>query len=170
VGVLLVSAGLVLLVFPLVQGRELGWPAWTYGMTVASVPVLSLFGVHQVRRRAAGRSPLVEPALLRSRAFSGGLVVGLIFFAAMTGLVLVLGLYLQLGLGFSPLEAGLTQAPWALGVAAGAALFDGGDALGAIQAVLWTTVALVLLSAALAFLLPRWAPPEDAEGLSSPAA
>jgi MFS family permease len=64
----------------------------------------------------------VEPALFRLRAFSAGMGVGLAFFAGMTGLILALGLYLQLGLGYTPLQAGLTQAPWALGVAIGSAL------------------------------------------------
>jgi EmrB/QacA subfamily drug resistance transporter len=122
VGVALVSIGLALLVFPLVQGRELGWPAWMFGMLAAAIVVLALFAVHQVRRRKAGRAPLVEPALFRLRAFTAGMLVGLAFFAGMTGLILALGLYLQLGLGFTPLQAGLTQAPWALGVAIGSAL------------------------------------------------
>jgi hypothetical protein len=118
----LVSTGLVLLVFPLVQGRELGWPAWIFGMLAASVPVLALFGLHQVRRRRAGRSPLVEPALFRSRAFTGGMVVGLFFFGGLIGFSLALGLHLQLALGFTPLQSGLAQAPWALGMALGAGL------------------------------------------------
>ncbi|GAY08132.1 MFS transporter [Pseudonocardia sp. N23] len=121
-GTALVTAGLLLLVFPLVQGRELGWPAWTYVMMAAAVPVLGVFAWHQVRRARTGRSPLVEPALFRARAFSGGMAVGLVFFAGMTGLFLVLGLYLQLGPGFTPLRAGLVLAPWALGVAVGATL------------------------------------------------
>jgi EmrB/QacA subfamily drug resistance transporter len=120
VGALLVSAGLTMLVLPLVEGRELGWPAWTLVMAVAAVPVLALFGWHQRRRRAAGRAPLVEPGLFRSRAFTAGLLVGVVFFGAMTALVFALGLHLQLGLGFGPLEAGLAQAPWAVGVVAGA--------------------------------------------------
>ncbi|MGH3587383.1 MAG: DHA2 family efflux MFS transporter permease subunit [Pseudonocardia sp.] len=122
IGALLVSAGLVLLVFPLVQGRELGWPAWTFWLFAASVPMLALFGVHQVRRRRAGRSPLVEPALFRARAFTGGLVVGLFFFGALIGFSLTIGLHLQLVLGFTPLQAGLAQAPSALGIALGATL------------------------------------------------
>ncbi|MFC4942452.1 DHA2 family efflux MFS transporter permease subunit [Pseudonocardia sp. GCM10023141] len=122
VGALLVSAGLVLLVFPLVQGRELGWPAWILWMLAASVPVLAGFAAHQLRRRRAGRSPLVEPALFRQRAFTAGMIVGLVFFAGMVGMILVLGLYLQLGLHFTPLQAGLAQAPWAVGVAIGAGL------------------------------------------------
>ncbi|GLZ41852.1 DHA2 family efflux MFS transporter permease subunit [Actinokineospora sp. NBRC 105648] len=122
VGVLLVSTGLILLVYPLVQGRELGWPFWCYAMIGASVLVLGGFAVHQIRRSRAGRTPLVEPELFRSRAFSGGLLVGVVFFAAMTGLVLALGLYLQLGLHFTALQAGLAQAPWALGAAIGGGL------------------------------------------------
>ncbi|PPK66405.1 MFS transporter [Actinokineospora auranticolor] len=122
VGMLLASTGLLLLVYPLVQGRELGWPGWCFAMLAASVPILVAFGVHQVRRSRAGRAPLVEPGLFRSRAFSGGMVVGLIFFSAMTGVGLALSLYVQLGLGFTALQAGLSQAPWALGLAVGAGL------------------------------------------------
>jgi EmrB/QacA subfamily drug resistance transporter len=122
IGVLLVSTGLTLLIFPLVQGRELGWPASMFAMLGAAVVVLTVFALHQVRRACAGRAPLVEPALFRLRAFSAGMGVGLAFFAGMTGLILALGLYLQLGLGFTPLQAGLTQAPWALGIAIGSAL------------------------------------------------
>ncbi len=122
VGMLLVSAGLVLLVFPLVQGRELGWPAWTFAMIAASVPVLLGFALHQVRRGRAGRSPLVEPGLFASRAFSAGMAVGLTFFAGMTALAFLIGIHVQLALGFTALQAGLTQVPWALGTAIGAAL------------------------------------------------
>ncbi|WP_033401057.1 MFS transporter [Actinokineospora enzanensis] len=122
VGMVLVSLGLLLLIYPLVQGRELGWPGWCFAMLIASVPVLAAFGVHQVRRKRSGRAPLVEPELFRSRAFSGGLVVGVTFFAAMVGLMLTFGLYLQLGEGFTALDAGIAQAPWALGTAIGAGL------------------------------------------------
>ncbi|MDN5861664.1 MAG: MFS transporter, partial [Pseudonocardia sp.] len=121
-GFLLVSVGLTLLIFPLVEGRELGWPAWTFAMMIAAGPVLVLFAVHQVRRSRAGRAPLVEPALFRMRAFTGGLVIGLGLFSSLTGLVFALGLHLQLTLGFTALQAGLTQAPWALGIAVGSVL------------------------------------------------
>jgi MFS family permease len=122
IGFLLVSVGLSLLIFPLVEGRELGWPGWTIAMMVASVPVLAVFGLHQVRRSRAGRAPLVEPGLFRIRAFTGGLATGLGLFGSLTGLAFALGLHLQLTLGFTPLQAGLTQAPWALGIAVGAVL------------------------------------------------
>lgn len=122
VGMILISAGLVLLVFPLVEGRELGWPAWTFAVLAAAVPVLALFAWQQLRRSRSGRAPLVEPALFRMRAFTGGMAVGLALFAGLSGLMITLTLYLQLGLHFAPLQAGLTQVPWALGLAIGSAL------------------------------------------------
>ena len=67
VGMVLVSTGLALLVFPLVEGRELGWPAWTFGMLAAGAGCSRVFAAHQVRRSRAGRAPLVEPALFRLR-------------------------------------------------------------------------------------------------------
>jgi len=119
VGSLLVGAGLVALLYPLIQGRELGWPWWSVGLLGASATLLVVFAVHQVHRRG---DPLVEPALFRSRTFTGGLVLGLLFFAAVMGLTLVFGLYLQIGLGYPPLRASLTLAPNAVGIAAGSVL------------------------------------------------
>ena len=59
VDLLLAGAGMFLLVFPLAQGHELGWPAWVLAMLAASVAVLGGFGWYQVRRKRAGRPPLI---------------------------------------------------------------------------------------------------------------
>ncbi|GAB3942615.1 hypothetical protein GCM10027614_29970 [Micromonospora vulcania] len=56
------------------------------------------------------------PALFARRAFTGGMVAGLAFFTALTGFSLVFSLYLQLGLGYSPLRTGLAGVPQALGM------------------------------------------------------
>ncbi|WP_435240623.1 MFS transporter [Streptomyces cucumeris] len=120
VGMLLMSAAALLLIYPLVQGRELGWPAWTFVSMTAALPVLALFQRWEKRVTRSGGSPLVVPSVLARRAFSGSLVVGVILFAAMNGLLLVFGLYLQIGLGWSAVRAGLQIAPIALGVAIGA--------------------------------------------------
>ena len=125
VGMLLVTAGSLLLVYPLVQGRELGWPAWSYAMMVAALPVFGIFVWYERRRES---SPLIEAGLFAKRAFSGGLAVIMGFFGAMLGFLLVFGLFLQVGLGYGPLPAGLAMAPWAIGTAIGAAL--SGAALG----------------------------------------
>jgi EmrB/QacA subfamily drug resistance transporter len=118
-GVGLVSLATFLLIFPLVQGREAGWPAWTFASMAASVAVFAVFGWYEVRRQRAGADPLVVPALFRRRAFTGGLAAGVAYFAAMMGFNLAFSLYLQLGLGYSPLRTGLASVPAAAGVIAG---------------------------------------------------
>lgn len=121
VGTVLVTTGLLLLLFPLVQGRELGWPTWAFVTMAASLPVLALFIAHQRRRGAKGRSSLVVPGLFRSRSFSAGLVANVVFFAVVIGHFLIFIIFLQTGLGFSVLRAGLTGLPWSFGVSFGAA-------------------------------------------------
>ncbi|GAB3942619.1 hypothetical protein GCM10027614_29980 [Micromonospora vulcania] len=56
-GVALVALGAVLLVYPLVQGREQGWPAWMFVLLVAAFGVFAVFGRYQVRRQRAGLDP-----------------------------------------------------------------------------------------------------------------
>jgi MFS family permease len=118
-GVALLVLASMLLIFPLVQGRDLGWPRWSLVMMVAALLVLAVFVVQQRRRTS---SPLITLSLFGRRAYSAGLLVITLFFASLVGLMLVFGLYLQIGLGFSPLRAGLTFAPWALGIAVASAL------------------------------------------------
>jgi EmrB/QacA subfamily drug resistance transporter len=119
------TAGAFLLVYPLVQGRELGWPGWIFGCLAAGVLLFALLGWHMVASKRRGGDPLVMPSLFKKRSFSSALLVGLLFFAGMSGLMLALTLYFQIGLGFSALRAGLTMAPWPLGVAIGAGLAMG---------------------------------------------
>src|SRR6195952_5249030 len=72
VGTLLLAGVSVLLVFPLVDGRGLGWPLWVFGLLAATVPMLGLFVVHQRARLRAGRAPLVAMSLLRHGADVAG--------------------------------------------------------------------------------------------------
>jgi EmrB/QacA subfamily drug resistance transporter len=127
VGAALGAAGAGLVIYPLVQGRELGWPAWTFAMMGAAVLTFAAFAAHERRTAAAGRTPLVEPSLFAKPAFSGGIVVALAIFSAMIGSALVSTLWMQLGLGWSPTKAAVASAPSALGmivgfIAAGAGL------------------------------------------------
>jgi EmrB/QacA subfamily drug resistance transporter len=113
-GVGLISVASLLLIYPLVQGRELGWPVWTFGLMAAGIALLAVFAA--VERRS-GEHALIAPSLLRNRAFTSGLGVGLVFFAGFAGLLLVVSLFLQVGLHFTPVHAGLTFVPMSLGVA-----------------------------------------------------
>ncbi|HEY3867344.1 MAG TPA: MFS transporter [Actinocrinis sp.] len=126
-GMILSGAGMLLLIYPLIQGREHGWPASMFALMAASVPAFALFGLQQRARQRAGRTTLVTLSLFRKPAFVGGQVFGVIFFCGMSGLFLVVTLHLQTALHYSPMHAGLTGLPFSLGTAVGAAL--GGGAL-----------------------------------------
>lgn len=126
-GVVIAAAAALLLVYPVVQGRELGWPVWTFVLIGTSLVLFVLFARVESRTQQRGGDPLVVPSLFGNRAFTGGLVTGLAIFTSMVGFSLVLTVFLQWGLGFSPLEAGLTVLPQAIGsvlgfIAAGAGL------------------------------------------------
>ncbi|MFC9692468.1 DHA2 family efflux MFS transporter permease subunit [Kribbella sp. NPDC056951] len=119
--VFLVSLASGLLIYPLVQGRELGWPVWSIVMMVASIPVFALF----VWRERRSGNPVIDPSLFRNRGYVAGLAVITTFFLAMSGFTLVLNLFTQLGLHYSPLKAGLSMVPFSLGIAIGAPLSGG---------------------------------------------
>jgi EmrB/QacA subfamily drug resistance transporter len=112
-GIGLLTAASALLVVPLIQGRELGWPAWTYVMMAAGALLFALFAVSQ----RCSRHPVVAPTLLRRRSFVVGLLIVAGFYASLSAFVLVVNLLLQQGMHWTPLRTGLTLLPWALGTA-----------------------------------------------------
>ncbi|MDQ0305677.1 EmrB/QacA subfamily drug resistance transporter [Kitasatospora herbaricolor] len=118
----LVAAACALLVLPLNQGQEDGWPLWTWLCLAASAVAFALFALRQRRMSAAGRDPLVSPGLLRKPAFTVGLGGIALFFAGLVGTQLVLTLYLQIGHHFTAGDAGLGNLPLAVGTAVGGAL------------------------------------------------
>jgi len=124
-GVALAGVGIFLLVFPLVQGRELGWPAWTLVMLAASVPAIAAFVAHQVRRQRRGASTLVELSVFAKRSYASGVAFVVVFFGAVVGFSLAVGLFLQLGLAYSPTRASLTMAAWAVGAFLGSGFSAG---------------------------------------------
>jgi EmrB/QacA subfamily drug resistance transporter len=115
-GVLLITAALLLLLYPLVQGRQLGWPAWTFAAMAASVPVGGLFVWYERVKGRRDGSPLVQLSLFGERAFSVGIAIAVTFFLGVTSFALILTLFLQIGLSFTPLHAGLTFLPFSGGV------------------------------------------------------
>jgi EmrB/QacA subfamily drug resistance transporter len=105
--VALAMAGGVALIYPLIQGREHGWPLWGFVLIGAGLITLAVFGWLQIRRAGQGRTPLVEPSILRRRPYVAGLGVVIGFIGAMGGMVIALNVMYQTGLGFSPLECGV---------------------------------------------------------------
>ena len=142
------------LIYPLIQGRALGWPAWTYASIAASLVLFGAFAIHLQRRKRSARDPLIEPSVFAHRGYSAGALVLMLYFGGMIGSMLTLTLFLQLGEGFSAIHAGLTVAPFALGTAitapAGAGLMHklGGRVMiqaGSVLSLLgYVAVALIL--------------------------
>ena len=121
IGVTIIPAGLLLFVYPLVQGRDLDWPLWTFLSMAAAVPVLVLFGVYERHKKRLDGSPLIDLDLFRQRSFVPGLAVAGIFFMGIPAFFLTFSLWLQIGLGFTALHAGLTGIPFAVGSAVASA-------------------------------------------------
>ncbi len=105
--VLLAIAGSVALVYPLIEGQSLGWPAWSFGLVAAGAVTLGVFAAQQKRHARQGRTPLVEPSILRRRPYVAGLAVVVGFIGAMGGMMIALNVMFQVGLGFSPLACGV---------------------------------------------------------------
>jgi len=103
-GTILAMSAIGLLIFPLVQGHELGWPWWSFVMMAVSLPVLGIFAWWQRRLSQRGGSPLVIPALFKYRSFNVGLLLSLLIFGTMSGFALTFTLLLQAGYGFTPLH------------------------------------------------------------------
>jgi EmrB/QacA subfamily drug resistance transporter len=113
-GVAIATAALCLLLYPLIEGREAGWPPWTYASLAASAVLFAVFVRYERRLSARGGSPLVELSLFHDRAFVIGLLSGVCFFNTSAAFFLVSTIYLQSGLGYSPGRAGLTFASFAI--------------------------------------------------------
>ncbi|MEV0649560.1 MFS transporter [Phytomonospora sp. NPDC050363] len=114
-GAALAAVASVLLLLPLIQGREWGWPWWSFALMALAVPVFVLFLGREGRLLARGGQPVLDPALLRIRAFANGLAVAVLFFGAIGSFFFLLALYLQFGTGRSALDTGLVILPYAVG-------------------------------------------------------
>ncbi len=121
-GLVLLSAALVALLVPLIQGEDEGWPLWTFLTLGAGVLLLVAFGAWEVARSKRGSDPLVPPRLFRHPAFTGGVVLALVYFAAFTSIFFTISLLWQAGLGHTALESGVVSIPFAIASIVGSAL------------------------------------------------
>lgn len=115
VGVALVSAGLTLLLVPLIEGPGQGWPAWSLLSLGVAVLLLALFHRQQEQRRMAGELPLVDMRLLTERRFALGALLVLLVYSTSSSFFLCFALLVQTGLGLDPFVAGSIFAPCSAG-------------------------------------------------------
>jgi EmrB/QacA subfamily drug resistance transporter len=116
VGIVLFGLGIVAVVFPIIEGRAYGWPLWAFGMIVAGLALLVAFYFWTKRRAAEGLPQLLNFDLIRNRDFVFGAFVITVYASGIPGMFMVISLLLQSGFGFSPLESGLTNTPFSVGV------------------------------------------------------
>jgi len=115
-GIVLFGISIVLLVYPLIEGRAYGWPAWTFAMMLAAVAGLALFYYWERDRAKRGHAQLLNFGLLSNGNFMFGAVILTVFSSGIPGFFMVLSLLLQSGFDFTPLHSGLTNTPFSVGV------------------------------------------------------
>jgi EmrB/QacA subfamily drug resistance transporter len=114
-GAALLAAAIVAVAYPLLEGRSLGWPAWSFVLMAAGVAGLAALAAIEGRRERTGVAPLLRPRVLRIPAFSAGMLVQLAFSAGLQGFFLIFAVWIQTGMGFSALGAGLTALAFSVG-------------------------------------------------------
>jgi len=103
------APALVATLLPLIEGREQGWPVWTWASFALAVALL----LGYARRRH--ESPLIDLTLFRERAVTAGLLTNLAFSMGMAAYFLTFAMYSQEGRGLDALQAGLIFTPIGLG-------------------------------------------------------
>ncbi|MDR3472883.1 MAG: MFS transporter [Devosia sp.] len=115
-GIAIFSAAMLLLVYPLIEGRAYGWPLWAFGMIAAAVVLMVAFFLWEKRREANGETQLLPVSLLTNRNFLIGTLMTTTFASGVPGFFLSFALFLQTGFGLTPLQSGLTGIPFSIGV------------------------------------------------------
>jgi EmrB/QacA subfamily drug resistance transporter len=122
VGVALFGTAILFALLPLVQGSSESLGSRPWWLLLPSAGLLVGFAWWERRWHRGGRATLMDLRLVRVRSYVLGLGLGTFFFAGFTSVFLVLTLYLQSGLGYTALQAGVTQTAFALGSAVAATL------------------------------------------------
>jgi EmrB/QacA subfamily drug resistance transporter len=113
-GALLATTAMVALVWAVISAPEHGWFS---ARVLAAVGIAVVALVAFLGWERATSSPMLDLALLRNRLFAGASSVGVLLMFALAGTTFMLTQYLQLVLGYGPLEAGIRTVPAALAVA-----------------------------------------------------
>jgi MFS family permease len=135
-GTAIISVVLFLLFYPLIEGRDAGWPLWMYVSIILSIVLIIPFVLFERRLTSSSKLndgnmnskndkrsqstfkptlPLIPLSLFKDRSFMIGTLIMLVFYIGNFVFVFVLTFYLQNGLGFSPLASGLIYLPMGIG-------------------------------------------------------
>jgi EmrB/QacA subfamily drug resistance transporter len=115
-GSTLLGAAMFGLLFGLIEGSTNGWTVAPLASIAGGLVAFALFAW----RQATAADPLLKATLLKNRGFTSGLIMGLAFFAAISGTAYVLSLFLQQGLGYNPGRTSVALLPLTIGLIAAA--------------------------------------------------
>ncbi|MCF1740789.1 DHA2 family efflux MFS transporter permease subunit [Paradevosia shaoguanensis] len=116
VGIGIFGVSILLLVYSLIEGRAFGWPVWIFGMMVLAAIGLALFTLWERNRARVGAPQLLNFDLLTNRTYMLGVLTMTIYASGIPGMFMVISLLFQAGFGLTPLESGLTNTPFSVGV------------------------------------------------------
>lgn len=108
-GLALVTGSALGLVWGLVRGNSVGWNS---AEIVIALAIGVMLGGAFVALELRSREPMLPMRFFRSRGFSAGNAVSFLIFASLYGAVFFLAQFLQTGMGYTPLDAGLRLLPW----------------------------------------------------------
>lgn len=121
-GMALLGLTVLCVLFPVVQSESGGLRRFWWSFLLA-IPLGYAFLRWERRRVAEERAPLLDTRLFTEvRGYPSGTLITSVYFAGFSGIWLTFALFLQTGLGFSPLESGLTVAPFSVGSAVSAVI------------------------------------------------
>jgi EmrB/QacA subfamily drug resistance transporter len=107
-GAFTVTAALMLAVYAIVNGNEVGWLSLqTWGFLAVAAILLIIF----VKIESQIKSPLIRLSLFRKRNVTTANIIGVLWAAAMFAWFFLSALYLQIVLKFSPLQVGMSFLP-----------------------------------------------------------
>jgi MFS family permease len=113
-GAIVLFAGLLCLIGPLLFGHDVNWAPWLWLVMAAGVAILAAFLRLERAVAKRGGMPLIDLALLSDNAFMRGLGAAFFFFFANLSFYLVMTMFMQKALKIPPLQAGLVFLPLAL--------------------------------------------------------
>jgi len=113
-GAIVLFAGLLCLIGPLLFGHDVHWAPWVWLVMTAGVAIVAAFLRLERAVARRGGMPLIDLALLSDAAFMRGLYAAFFFFFANLSFYLVMTMFMQRALHIPPLQAGLVFLPLAL--------------------------------------------------------